>query len=77
MGEYELYSPVKYGPQSLLIHYMGDATSYLDAYNKLFGIDPTIAKISLTLIAGESSASITPSLASEVLISQKIPSAPH
>jgi len=77
MGEYELYSPVKYGPQSLLIHYMGDATSHLNAYNKLFGIDPTIAEISLTLIPGESSASVTPSLASEILISQKIPSAPH
>ncbi len=77
MGEYELYSPIQHGPQSLLIHYNGDMTSYLDAYRELFDIDPKIAEVSMTLIPGESSMTFSPSLASEVLISQKVPTAPY
>ncbi|MCK4646721.1 MAG: GWxTD domain-containing protein [Candidatus Aminicenantes bacterium] len=76
MGDYELYSPVKYGPQHLLIHYKGDATSYIDAYSELFNVDPTIAEVSMTLIPGDSQ-SLSPSLASEILIWQKVPSAPY
>ncbi len=76
MGDYELYSPIKYGPQHLLIHYMGDATSYMDAYAELFNINPDIAEVSLSLIPGDSQ-SLSPSLASEILISQKIPTAPY
>jgi hypothetical protein len=77
MGQYELYSPVKYGPQSLLIHYKGDPADYLSAYNELYGIDPTVAAVSLTLIPGESGQSLSPSIASEVLITAKIPSVPQ
>jgi GWxTD domain-containing protein len=77
MGQYELYSPVKYGPQSLLIHYKGDPADYLSAYNELYGIDPTVAAVSLTLIPGESGQSVSPSIASEVLVSAKIPSLPQ
>jgi len=76
MGEYELYSPIKYGPQQLLIHYMGDPTDYLSAYAELFKIEPSIANVSLSLIPGETS-TIQPSLsmASEILLSARIPSA--
>jgi len=77
IGEYELYSPVKFGPQSLLIHYDGDPSDYLSAYNKLQNIEPSIAEISMTLIPEESSHSISPSLASEILVSSKIPAAPR
>ena len=77
VGEYELYSPVKYGPQRLLINYKGDPTNYLTAYNELSGIEPNIAAVSLSLIQGESSHLPSPSIASEVLVSTKIPSAPY
>lgn len=77
IGEFELYSPIKFGPQSLLIHYKGDPTDYLRAYNELLQIQPNIASISLSFIPGESMYTPSPSIASEVLISSKIPSAPH
>jgi len=77
IGEYELYSPIKFGPQHLLIHYKGDPTDYMAAYNELFLVEPEIANVSLTLISGESAYAASPSIASEILISSKIPSAPH
>ena len=77
MGEYEFYSPVRFGPQSLLIHFKGDPTDYLAAYNELLRIEPDIARISLSLIPTESEYMPTPSIASEILISSKIPSAPR
>lgn len=78
IGEYELYSPIKFGPQFLLIHYMGDLKDYADAYNQLIEIEPNIAKVSLSLIHGETSAYIPSlSIASEVLLSAKIPSIPY
>ena len=77
IGEFELYSPVKYGPQHLLIHYKGDPTNYLAAYYELLQIEPNIASISLSLIPGEAIHTLSPSIASEILISGKIPSAPH
>jgi len=76
IGEYELYTPVKYGPQFLLINYRGDPTNYLAAYNELLGIEPNIASVSLSLIQGESMYTPSPSIASEILISGKIPAAP-
>ena len=77
MGEYELYSPIKYGPQYLLINYKGDMTSHVSAFEELLGIEPAIAEVSLSLIEGESLQALTPSIASEILISSKVPSAPH
>lgn len=77
IGEYELYSPIKFGPQSLLIHYKGDPSNYLSAYNELLQIQPNIASVSLSFIPGESTYSLSPSIASEVLISSKIPTAPQ
>lgn len=77
MGEYELYTPVKFGPQALLIHYKGDPTNYLGAYRELSKIEPNVADISLSLIPGESTYIPSPSIASELLIQSKIPSAPH
>ncbi|MFB0565570.1 MAG: GWxTD domain-containing protein [Candidatus Aminicenantaceae bacterium] len=77
MGEYELYSPIKYGPQTLLIHYKGDPMDYLAAFSELLDIEPSIAEVSLSLIHGEQSHIPSPSLASEILISNKIPAVPH
>jgi GWxTD domain-containing protein len=77
VGEYELYSPVKDGPQSLIINYRGDPADYLAAYDRLYNINPTVAAVSMTLISEEAGQLASPSLASEILITSKIPKAPH
>ncbi|HEX2695425.1 MAG TPA: GWxTD domain-containing protein, partial [Acidobacteriota bacterium] len=77
-AEWKLYSPIRYGPQALLIQYAGDQSDYVSAYQQLMGIEPAIASVSLSLIPGESSMAIpSPSIASEILIQSKIPSAPR
>lgn len=77
IGEYELYSPVRFGPHHLLKESGWDPEAYKKAYNQLLQIEPTVANISLTLIPSERQTSLTPSLASEVLINQMIPKAPY
>jgi GWxTD domain-containing protein len=77
IGEFELYSPIRFGPQELLIHYKGDRSDYLSAYRELMRIEPSIADTSLTLLSGERTFVASPSLASEVLLYSTIPSAPH
>jgi len=75
VGEYVLYSPVRYGPQQLLTNYNGDMSDYQSAYNQLFRIEPTIADVSLSLISGETPGALVPSISSEILLGQKIPQA--
>ena len=74
-GEFELYTPIRYGPQYLLSNYTGEMTSFEEAYAALYKINPTIAGLSLNLIPGEG-ADYSPSMASELLINMKIPTAP-
>ncbi len=74
-GDYELYSPVRFGPQYLMNNYAGDMTNYETAYLALHDIEPVIAELSLNLIPGESSG-YSPSMSSELLITSKIPMAP-
>lgn len=74
---YELYSPIKYGPQYLLVNYRGDMTDYQQAYDLLFNIEPRVANVSLSLIEGERLLQIGPSIASEILLNQNIPTAPY
>jgi GWxTD domain-containing protein len=76
LGEYELYSPIKFGPQALMRNYEGDPTAYTDAYNKLIEIEPQVASVSLSLISSEP-ITTTPSLASDLLIREKIPMTPQ
>lgn len=76
-GEYEIYSPVQDGPASLLIHYKGDVADYTSAYNALLNVDPSIADASLSFLPEESGRILSPSIASEVLVSSKIPSVPR
>ncbi len=75
-GDYLLYSPIKDGPQSLLIHYMGDPKDYVAAYDKLNYIEPDVAKISLSLIESERRLTMSPSISSEILITKKIAETP-
>lgn len=68
VGEYVLYSPTNDGPQALMTSYFGDQANYMEAYNKLKKINPTLAQTSMSLIPGESSHFGRPSLSSDILI---------
>ncbi len=74
-GDYELYSPIRFGPQYLMANYDGDMTDYQTAYFTLLNLEPAIAELSLNLIPGESSG-YSPSMSSELLITNKIPATP-
>lgn len=67
-GDYELYSPFKDGPQSLLVHYHGDPMDYQTAFEQLKRIRPPLAYTSLTLIPTEGYRTLSPSVASEILL---------
>jgi len=75
VSEYVLYSPFQFGPQNLLTNFYGDMSDYRTAFNELFEVEPTIANVSLTFIPSETQYTIGPSIASEILIGQKIPQA--
>jgi GWxTD domain-containing protein len=67
-GEYVLYSPTSDGPQALLTMYFGDQANYVQAFRKLKQVSPSLARVSLSLIPGESTQSGNPSLASDILL---------
>jgi len=75
-GEYQLYSPIKDGPQKLMPHYSGDMTDYVQAFDSLVAIEPNVAKVSMSLIEGEVLTETRPSMFSDILLNQKIPYAP-
>jgi GWxTD domain-containing protein len=77
IGVYELYSPVRDGPQNLLTQYTGDMTNYETAYSQLMRIEPLIADVSISLVPGESTIGISPSMSNEILLRSKIPAAPR
>lgn len=68
-GDYITYSPIRDGPQKLLVHYFGDPRDYLRAFEELKMIQPQLAQVSLSLITGESAHGPSPSLASDILLS--------
>lgn len=72
---YELYSPMKDGPQKLLIHYMGDMTDYESAYYEMMDVEPAIASVSLSLISGEPMMTARPTMSSDILLGNRIPAA--
>jgi GWxTD domain-containing protein len=76
-GEYRIYSPLNDGPQSLLIHYMGDMTSHSAAFRELMDKEPAIAGVSLSLIPGESRQMLSPSIPSEILLQKQIPASSY
>ncbi len=75
-AEYRLYSPVADGPSQLMVHYSGDVANIEAAYAVLANIATTVAQASISLIPGETQFNLTPSLASEILLRQRIPAAP-
>jgi len=76
IGDYQLYTPIKFGPAALLRDYKGDRLQYADAYNALAEIQPEVAAVSMALISGEPQGA-SPSLASERLIKEMIPQTPQ
>ncbi|MFQ5722471.1 MAG: GWxTD domain-containing protein, partial [Candidatus Aminicenantales bacterium] len=68
IGEYVLYSPSSDGPQALLTSYFGDQANYMAAYRTLRKINPALAKVSLSLIPGETAPFGRPTLASDILL---------
>jgi GWxTD domain-containing protein len=77
LGEYELYSPVRFGPHHLLVHFKGDPADYMSAYRELFEVEPNLAYSSMTLLQGERTYVTSPSIASEVLLNATIPAVPQ
>ncbi len=75
-GDFILYSPIRDGPQQLMVHYSGDMTSYTDAYQELDERYPELSNLSISLIPGEVTTAITPNMTSDILIQAKIPRAP-
>lgn len=76
-GEYEIYSPLKDGPQALLTSYFGDPMNYMEAYRQLREYSPVLAETSLSLIPGEGNFTAgRPSLSSDLLI-QKVETVPQ
>lgn len=70
IGEYVLYSPTVNGPQALMQNYFGDPTNYQLAIRSLRKLSPSLAKVSMSLIAGEPASMGLPSLSSDMLIQQ-------
>lgn len=72
-SDYELYSPVKDGPKSLLrffeMYRGGDPLDFEYAYKLLYQAKPELANKAVSLIPGEERGLAGPSLASEVLLS--------
>jgi GWxTD domain-containing protein len=69
VGEFRLYSPLKDGPQGLMPAYEGDPMDYYAAYQRLRELEPDLARVSLSLVAGESQSFMgRPSLVSERLL---------
>jgi len=76
MGDYILYSPIRFGPGYLMRNYEGDYQDYISGYNALNKIAPQVAAVSMSLITGDP-ITINPSLASELLVNEKIPQLPE
>jgi len=68
IGEYVLYSPSNDGPQALMTSYYGDRADYLAGYQALKKINPSLARVSLSLIPGETTRFGRPSLSSDLMI---------
>ena len=75
IGDYILYDPAGDGPWSLMTNYRGTLGDYLEAYETLSVIEPDLARLSISLIPGESVRSF-PSLMSMALL-QSIDSAAY
>ncbi|MCX6584323.1 MAG: GWxTD domain-containing protein [Candidatus Aminicenantes bacterium] len=75
-GDYVIYSPLIHGPQKLLVNYMGDVNDYVQAYNEMSRVNPNLARVSISLLEGDDSIGVRPSIASDLLVQKQIPEVP-
>lgn len=71
-GDFKLYIPSVDGPGALLRSEIGqiDPTDYYKIYQSIKEIEPQVAEVCMSLIPGESMATMSPSLAAPILISK-------
>jgi len=67
---WELYSPVRDGPQIFLRFQNQDRLDYESIYRQIFRVQPALAKLSITLLPDDRHSSYQPSIASDILISR-------
>ena len=76
VGDWVLYSPFTNGPRELMVDSYADPADSYGAFQQLAKIEPSVASVSLSLIPSESGDWTMPSIASEILLQNKIPAAP-
>jgi GWxTD domain-containing protein len=69
-SDWEIYSPIVHGPYKLLRFYQNDRINYEAAYRQLYEVNPSIAKVSMSLIPHDHTSLTSPSMASDILISR-------
>jgi len=75
-GMMKLYSPIGDGPQALLSSAMESPGDFRKAYDTLYDIDATLARIAMDLLSGDTSEGLgRPTMASDMLI-QRIETLP-
>jgi GWxTD domain-containing protein len=69
-SDWEIYSPIVHGPYKLLRFYHDDRTNIEAAYKQLYQFNPSVAKVSMSLIPHDQTSLTSPSMASDILISR-------
>jgi len=69
VGEYKLYDPASDGPAALLVNKRDiDATDYLELYDKIKEMAPTLADLAISLVPGEYQYDYTPSPQNSIIM---------
>lgn len=68
--DWELYSPVRDGPQVFLRFQDQDRIDYQSIYREIFRVQPALAKLAITLIPDDNTSLYQPSIASDIMISR-------
>lgn len=69
-SDWEIYSPIVHGPYKLLRFFSDDRINIEAAYRKLYEVNPSVAKVSMSLIPHDQTSLTSPSMASDILISR-------
>ncbi len=69
-SDWEIYSPIVHGPYKLLRFFAEDRIDIEAAYKQLYDVNPSIAKVSMSLIPHDQASLTSPSMASDILISR-------
>ncbi len=69
-SDWEIYSPIVHGPHKLLRFFADDRINIEAAYRKLYEVNPSVAKVSMSLLPHDQTSLTIPSMASDILISR-------